>query len=57
MNQVYVIYKMDFQYNQQLYKKHYKCKHLEEKKKKLYIFRRQGAAIVQVTSRGWLAQV
>jgi len=25
---------MDLQYNQQLYKKHYKCKHLEEKKKK-----------------------
>jgi len=32
-----MIYNMDFQYNQQLYKKHYKCKHLEEKKKKLYL--------------------
>jgi len=27
-----MIYKMDLQYNQQLYKKHDKCKHLEEKK-------------------------
>jgi len=29
--QVYMIYKMDFHYNQQLYKKQDKCKHLKEK--------------------------
>jgi len=28
-----MIYKMDFHYNQQLYKKHDKCKHIKEKKK------------------------
>jgi len=26
VNQVYMIYKMDFQYNQQLYKKHKHCR-------------------------------
>jgi len=41
-----MIYKMDFQYNQQLYKEHHKCKHLEEKKKKLCIFRRHCAGDV-----------
>ena len=45
-----MIYKMDFQYNQQLYRKHDKCKHLEEKTKKLYIFRHQGAAIVEYSN-------
>jgi len=38
MNQVYMLYKMDFQYNQQLYKKHNKCKHLEEKKKICFLY-------------------
>jgi len=37
MNQVDMIYKMNFQYNQQLYKKHYKCKYLEEKKEKNFV--------------------
>jgi len=48
---VYMIYKMDFHYNQQLYKNHDKCKHIKEKKR--YIFRRQGTAIVQYSNMWW----
>ena len=48
---------MDFHYNQQLYKKHDKCKRIKEKPLYLSWPGRHCAVLVHVTSRGWLALI